>query len=101
MPPVPRRLAAAALLALAAATLGACNNKRVARIEPTAVTDLSGRWNDTDSRLVANALIEQALGASWLAQASAYGLDADGDRENGDAATISCARALTASRRLA
>jgi penicillin-binding protein activator len=29
----------------------------VTRIDPAAVTDLSGRWNDTDSRLVANELI--------------------------------------------
>jgi hypothetical protein len=29
------------------------------------VTDLSGRWNDTDSRLVANALIQQSLTDSW------------------------------------
>ena len=46
-------------------TAGACVSKRVTRIEPTAVTDLSGRWNDTDSRLVANQLIEQTLAAGW------------------------------------
>jgi hypothetical protein len=43
----------------------ACFSKRVTRVEPTAVTDLSGRWNDTDSRLVANQLVEQALAAGW------------------------------------
>jgi penicillin-binding protein activator len=43
----------------------ACVSKRVTRIEPAAVTDLSGRWNDTDSRLVANQLIEQTLAAGW------------------------------------
>lgn len=63
-----RRLArAAALGAIAAAPL-ACASKQVTRIDPAAVTDLSGRWNDTDSRLVANALIEQSLGASWAQQ---------------------------------
>ena len=46
-------------------TTSACVSKRVTRIEPTAVTDLSGRWNDTDSRLVANQLIEQTLAAGW------------------------------------
>ena len=66
-----RRVAAAALAALATLTAGGCNNKRVARIDPTSVTDLSGRWNDTDSRLVAGALVEQALGAPWLGRASA------------------------------
>jgi penicillin-binding protein activator len=44
--------------------VGACA-KKVVRIEPTAVTDLSGRWNDTDSRLVANQLVEQSLAAGW------------------------------------
>jgi hypothetical protein len=37
----------------------------VSRIDPSAVTDLSGRWNDTDSRLVANELIQQSLSATW------------------------------------
>jgi penicillin-binding protein activator len=55
------RLAGALLLL----GVGACFSKRVTRIEPTAVTDLSGRWNDTDSRLVANQLVEQTLAAGW------------------------------------
>lgn len=56
------RLAAGVLLLLAAT---GCASKRVTRIEPSAVTDLSGRWNDTDSRLVANQLVEQTLAAGW------------------------------------
>src|SRR6478672_7478500 len=51
-----------ALLLLAAT---GCVTKHVTRIEPSAVTDLSGRWNDTDSRLVANQLVEQTLAAGW------------------------------------
>jgi penicillin-binding protein activator len=54
-------------LALLVVGAGACG-KRVTRIDPAAVTDLSGRWNDTDSRLVANALIEQSMTAQWLAR---------------------------------
>jgi len=42
----------------------------VSRIEPDTVTDLSGSWNDTDSRLVANALIEQSLTNPWLSRFS-------------------------------
>jgi uncharacterized protein (TIGR02722 family) len=57
----PYTLAGALLLVLASG----CISKRVTRIEPTAVTDLSGRWNDTDSRLVANQLVEQTLDAGW------------------------------------
>jgi penicillin-binding protein activator len=61
----------AALLGAALLGLAACGSTRVARIDPTSVTDLSGRWNDADSRLVANALIEQSMGASWADQYSA------------------------------
>lgn len=52
------------LLAVFVAGPVACA-KRVTRIDPSSVTDLSGRWNDTDSRLVANALIEQSLAHPW------------------------------------
>jgi uncharacterized protein (TIGR02722 family) len=56
------QVAALAVLALGAS---GCNAKRVSRVDPNAVTDLSGKWNDADSRLVANALIEQSLTAPW------------------------------------
>jgi len=39
---------------------------KVARVEPEAVTDVSGRWNDTDSRLVAEEMVKDALGRPWL-----------------------------------
>jgi hypothetical protein len=52
---------------LAGSALG-CGSTRVSRIDPGTVTDLSGRWNDTDSRLVANALIEKSLGNPWARQ---------------------------------
>lgn len=55
------RFVTLAVLALAAA----CNSTRVSRVDPNSVTDLSGRWNDADSRLVANALIQQSLDAPW------------------------------------
>ena len=45
--------------------------KHVTRIDPNSVTDLSGRWNDTDSRLVANALIQQTLAGAWVRTYSA------------------------------
>jgi hypothetical protein len=53
-----------ALLAIGLIPAG-CATK-VSRIDPAAVTDLSGRWNDTDSRLVANELIRSSLGENWL-----------------------------------
>jgi len=62
-------------LALGLALLAAaCSIKRVARVDPASVTDLSGGWNDVDSRLVANELIGQVIGASWARDwAAAHG----------------------------
>ena len=60
-----RRSALLLFAATAVVAASGCAGKRVSRIEPTAVTDLSGRWNDTDSRLVAAALIEQSLYDPW------------------------------------
>lgn len=54
-----------AALAVTVFTVSGCSIKRVERIDPNSVTDLSGRWNDADSRLVANALITQSLEATW------------------------------------
>jgi len=45
-------------------TLGGCSHS-VKRIDPNSQTDLSGRWNDTDSRLTAEAMIEQMFGNGW------------------------------------
>lgn len=48
----------------------ACSTK-VSRIDVGEVRDLSGRWNDTDSRLVAEAMVQDCLNHPWLAQYSA------------------------------
>jgi uncharacterized protein (TIGR02722 family) len=61
-----RPLTSAAAILVIAVLAASCSNKNVSRIEPDTVTDLSGQWNDTDSRLVANALIEQSLTDPWL-----------------------------------
>lgn len=39
---------------------------KVTRVDSGLVTDLSGRWNDTDSRMVAEAMVKEALGTPWL-----------------------------------
>jgi len=45
----------------------ACGSSRkVYRIEPETVTDLSGRWNDTDARLVAEEMIADCLSRVWI-----------------------------------
>ena len=58
-------------LAVTVLAVSGCSIKRVERIDPNSVTDLSGRWNDADSRLVANALITQSLEGRWAADYSA------------------------------
>lgn len=43
-----------------------CTPKRVTRVKSSETTDLSGRWNDTDSRLVSQAMIGDVLNRNWL-----------------------------------
>ena len=45
--------------------LAACS-PTVTRVESDTVTDLSGNWNDTDSRLVAQEMIQDVLSRGWL-----------------------------------
>ena len=70
------RVLRGAALVFAVLTPLACA-KRVSRIDPNSVTDLSGRWNDTDSRLVANTLITESLSNPWARRYSeSHGGDA-------------------------
>lgn len=41
-------------------------SKKVIRVSTDTVTDLSGRWNDTDSRLVAEEMVRDALNRPWV-----------------------------------
>ena len=43
-----------------------CIPVRVTRTSTDNVTDLSGRWNDTDSRLVAENMLEELITSPWL-----------------------------------
>jgi uncharacterized protein (TIGR02722 family) len=45
---------------------GCGGGRTVKRISTDEVTDLSGRWNDTDSRLVAEQMISEMLTLPWL-----------------------------------
>jgi uncharacterized protein (TIGR02722 family) len=45
--------------------LGACSTQ-VTRIEPSQTVDLSGAWNDSDSQLVAQEMIQDALNRPWI-----------------------------------
>jgi len=43
-----------------------CARKVVTRIDPNQQVDLSGRWNDTDSKLTAEAMMKDVLSRPWL-----------------------------------
>ncbi|MDD6173047.1 MAG: penicillin-binding protein activator LpoB [Elusimicrobiaceae bacterium] len=46
----------------------ACGTK-VERMDVDTTKDLSGKWNDTDSRLVAETMIQECLNGGWYAKA--------------------------------
>lgn len=46
----------------------ACQTVTTSRVETDAVIDVGDKWNDTDSRLVAEEMIEDALERPWLSQ---------------------------------
>ena len=39
---------------------------KVTRIDPSETPDISGKWNNTDSRLTADEMINQSLNSAWL-----------------------------------
>ena len=55
------------LVVLALVSLAGCAQEtRITRVDSGVVTDLSGRWNDTDSRMVAESMVKEALEYPWL-----------------------------------
>jgi hypothetical protein len=54
-----------ALICFTAVLISACS-RSVTRIEPDKQVDISGRWNNTDSRLTAEQLTDDILKAVWL-----------------------------------
>ncbi|NIQ96849.1 MAG: penicillin-binding protein activator LpoB [Desulfuromonadales bacterium] len=61
------RIVACGILLLTVCLAAGCGTK-VQRIDVGEVRDLSGRWNDTDSRLVAETMIEDCLSRPWLSE---------------------------------
>jgi len=55
-----------AALALCAA---GCGGTQVRRMDVNEVKDVSGRWNDTDARLVAEEMIQDSMSRPWLSTA--------------------------------
>jgi uncharacterized protein (TIGR02722 family) len=58
------RLIKAVLILLPLMAIG-CSTK-VTRVQADSTIDLTGRWNDTDSRLVAEEMIKDCLAQRWL-----------------------------------
>lgn len=56
------------LLILAASLLLSACGTQVSRIAATDTVDLSGAWNDTDSQIVAEEMIQDALSRPWISQ---------------------------------
>ncbi|MBW1753849.1 MAG: penicillin-binding protein activator LpoB [Deltaproteobacteria bacterium] len=46
--------------------VGGCASTSVKRIEIDETVDLSGRWNDTDSRLVSEEMINDVMSRNWV-----------------------------------
>jgi hypothetical protein len=47
---------------------GCASRKEVTRIPTDTTTDLSGRWNDTDSREVSDEMIRDCLNGAWITE---------------------------------
>ncbi len=54
------------LAGLALVVSGCGHETKVTRVDTGVMTDLSGRWNDTDSQMVAEAMVKEALANPWL-----------------------------------
>jgi len=61
-----RAVAAVMLSALLVTIVGCGSAAKVTRVDADVVTDLSGSWNDTDSRLAAETMVGEALDSPWL-----------------------------------
>ncbi|MEE9441741.1 MAG: penicillin-binding protein activator LpoB [candidate division Zixibacteria bacterium] len=56
------------LILIVSAVLLGCgsSSRQIHRIDPETVTDVSGKWNDTDARLVAEEMVSDCLSRPWL-----------------------------------
>ena len=53
------------LAAVLGLSLTNCGSPKVTRVSETSVTDLSGRWNETDSRLTAEEITAELMEHAW------------------------------------
>ena len=50
----------------AALVIGCGGAKKVTRLDSNTVTDVSGKWNDTDARLVSEEMISDCVARAWI-----------------------------------
>ena len=61
-----RRIFIGTLVVLTIALINGCANRKITRVDPNETIDLSGRWNDSDSRLVSEEMIGDPLTSAWI-----------------------------------
>lgn len=61
-----KRVLIVTLLLALMLTFGCSSTKQVSRVASDQVVDLSGRWNDTDSRLVSEEMVKDVVAQRWL-----------------------------------
>jgi uncharacterized protein (TIGR02722 family) len=54
------------LLVVVSLVIASCASRKVTRLDPAEQVDLSGRWNDVDSRQVAEEMTRDVLSKPWL-----------------------------------
>ena len=54
------------IISIIALGSGCATGPKIERVESGTTVDVSGRWNDTDSRLVAQEMINDCLSRSWV-----------------------------------
>jgi uncharacterized protein (TIGR02722 family) len=62
------RLLTVVLLCAGLVLTASCQKKVVTRIETDQTVDLSGKWNDSDSRMVSETLVKDCLNHQWLSE---------------------------------
>lgn len=60
------KLLAVAAIAVSAMVITSCATRQVTRVNTDETIDISGSWNNTDSRMVAQELTGNILNASWI-----------------------------------
>lgn len=61
-----KKIITVAAIAVSGIIISSCSSRQVTRINTDQAIDISGNWNNTDSRLVAQEMTQTILGGKWL-----------------------------------